>query len=646
MIKTFFKQSFGKINLSNSFKINKKLVLINMANQGEVTTLVDELFGLVKERGEISIDEAAKILKTNPKVVEQWALFLEEDNLITINYGLSSPLLRYVGKSSSESQPVQSKTEESSKRINKGLISSEKEKSTSERGIDIIAMLKDIEGIIKNSKSLDSATASEILSQLEEISSYIDSVYADSDAKKKILSAYQIIRKVLENFATGKISAMKAKVAKNTTLKNLKEMQTQILSLIDIEEQKRLTDVEKNLPSEGTGSEIFSEIKYLIEQSKELARKGDLDKARQMYKRISELRAQIPAIYYKKNVEVVDDIVDFDRQLAQNLMKKSEEEFNSKEKQIMILISEAKSYAGRGKISFAEDSLRKATKLFNELPSGFLKRKSELQSKMLRTKARLLQTKRDIETKKFSMTEDKLNAIKKKIDSLLAKKEIKEAKNLLDLANKLIDTISNDFYIEKKRIRGEFIQISHKIDTISEQIHRETFAEGMSNLNSQINIIEKAINSKNTALAIKSYLEAVSLFKKLPEGFLKDKIPVQERLLEDYSKINELILQDKIKNFSSSFNKIKDLIEQANENINKKELKKAQEIYEEILRLYDQLPGGFLEKKTMLRLQILNLYDKLREEYEEVNKSILSSLNLFPNESLKNVENNQVNKKE
>ncbi len=58
------------------------------------------------------------------------------------------------------------------------------------------------------------------------------------------------------------------------------------------------------------------------------------------------------------------------------------------------------------------------------------------------------------------MTEDKLNAIKKKIDSLLAKKEIKEAKNLLDLANKLIDTISNDFYIEKKRIRGELFNLA------------------------------------------------------------------------------------------------------------------------------------------------------------------------------------------
>ncbi|MDI3473988.1 MAG: hypothetical protein PWR30_311, partial [Candidatus Woesearchaeota archaeon] len=306
-----------------------------MANQGEVTTLVDELFDLVKERGEISIDEAAKILKTNPKVVEQWALFLEEDNLVTINYGLASPILKYVGESSSESLPLQSNPEESSRKLNKELITLDKEKSKSELGIDIIAMLKNIEGTIKNSKSLDSATASEILSRLDEISSYISSTYGDSDATKKIISAYELIKKLLEDFATGRISAMKAKIAKNTILKNLKEIQTQMLSLIDKEEQTRLEDVEKNLPSEGGSLEIFSEIKYLIEQSRELAKKGDLEKARQIYKRISELRAQIPAIYYKKNIEVVDDIVDFDRQLAQNLMKKAEEEFNSKEKQIM-----------------------------------------------------------------------------------------------------------------------------------------------------------------------------------------------------------------------------------------------------------------------------------------------------------------------
>jgi hypothetical protein len=586
-----------------------------MEDKGEVTTLVDSLFNLIKEKKEISIPDAAKILETNPKVVEQWALFLEEEGFVTINYGLSSPTIKY--KSSENFKPIEPSDEE----------------DFNVENVDVASKIKEVEDDLKNNQKLSAEMANRIINSLNKIFSAVSSHYDDKAFVSKLKEKYQLINKVLNQIASGKISSFKAKVAHNTILKNLEDMRNQILEKINSDEQVKLDQMKSNLASEeGKKPEIFSDIKYLLQQAQEYSKKGELDKARQLYKKISELKSKIPEIYYKKNLELVENIVDFDKQLIENLKEKATKDFDMKEKQIMILLSQAKSYAARDKIEMADNSLKKATDLFNELPSGFIQRKTELQNKMLQMKSRLLQIKNKVETKKYSLLEDKLKAVIKKIDNLLQKKEIDEAKNLLNLGQRLITMIPKEFYAEKKELNNELIQASQRLDIVSEEVQKEKFEEQMSNVKAQIKLIEKAVKAGKTDFAVKNYIEAASLFKQLPEGFLKEKNPVQEKLLDLYSQINEMVLKEKVKRFSYDFNKIKELLEEANKLIDANKLKEAQDYYERILKLYDKLPAGFLERKTMLRLNILNLYDKIRDKYNDMNKNLLSSLKLLPSE--------------
>ncbi len=586
-----------------------------MTDKGEVTTLVDSLFDLIKDKKEISIPQAAKILNTNPKVVEQWALFLEEEGLVTINYGLSSPTIKY--KSSEKSLPQKDTDAEDSNLEN----------------VNVATQIKDVEDNLKEKKDLDADMANRILGSLNNIFSTVSSRYQDEDFLSKLKEKYLLIRKLLTQISTGKTSSFKAKVARNTILKNLEDMRNEILEKVNSDEATKLDQMKSSLASEGgKNSEIFSDIKYLLQQAQEYAKKGELDKARELYEKISKLKSKIPQIYYKENLELVENIVDFDKQLIENLKEKASKDFEIKEKQIMILLSQAKSYAARDKIDFAEDALKKATDIFNELPSGFIQRKTELQNKMLQMKSRLLHIKNKVENKKYALLKDKLNAITKKIHLFLEKKEVEEAKNLLDLANRLINMIPNEFHIEKRELSNQLLQISQKIDVVSEEVMKGKFKEQISKIKEQIQLIEKAITAGKTDFAVKNYIEAASLFKQLPEGFLKEKTPVQEKLLDLYSHINELVLKEKVKRFSYDFSKIKGYLEEANKLIDSDKLKEAQSYYEKILKLYDKLPAGFLEKKTMLRLQILNLYDKIRNKYNEINKSLLSSLQLLPTE--------------
>jgi len=54
-----------------------------------IKTGVDKLVDLVSQKKKISVDEAAKTLGVGKEVVQEWAEFLEEEGLVTIEYSLS-----------------------------------------------------------------------------------------------------------------------------------------------------------------------------------------------------------------------------------------------------------------------------------------------------------------------------------------------------------------------------------------------------------------------------------------------------------------------------------------------------------------------------------------------------------------------------
>lgn len=59
-----------------------------------IETGVDRLVKLVKERSEISMNDAAKDLGVGLTVIEEWSEFLEEEGIISIEYRFTKPILR------------------------------------------------------------------------------------------------------------------------------------------------------------------------------------------------------------------------------------------------------------------------------------------------------------------------------------------------------------------------------------------------------------------------------------------------------------------------------------------------------------------------------------------------------------------------
>ena len=58
-----------------------------------IETGVDKLVKLVKDSGRISMPDAAKQLGVSNEVVEEWADFLEEEGIVSIEHSLTKPYL-------------------------------------------------------------------------------------------------------------------------------------------------------------------------------------------------------------------------------------------------------------------------------------------------------------------------------------------------------------------------------------------------------------------------------------------------------------------------------------------------------------------------------------------------------------------------
>lgn len=67
-----------------------------------ITTGVDALIRLIKEKKEIECSEAASILKLTPSMIQEWAQILEEEGLITIKYKLTKSYLEWVEPTAEE----------------------------------------------------------------------------------------------------------------------------------------------------------------------------------------------------------------------------------------------------------------------------------------------------------------------------------------------------------------------------------------------------------------------------------------------------------------------------------------------------------------------------------------------------------------
>ena len=247
----------------------------------------------------------------------------------------------------------------------------------------------------------------------------------------------------------------------------------------------------------------------------------------------------------------------------------------------------------------------------NKLPHQYSERKRELSSDLVKLN-------RDLEInfeKKFA---SQVNILTKKtskaiitLENLTKKGEIKKAEKELEIAETLISKIPEGFIEIKNELEERVIENNQQLVKKKQELYSIELQNKTAGMIELLGKANSEIRENNIEEADKHYQEAKGIFKELPEGFMHQKIVLQNRLMEVYKGLllgEERSSIDKMKGQSLEINKtvIDTLAEVKGGNIIIA-LKK----YEEISKLFDKLPKGFLKEKTELQNKIISLHEEI-----------------------------------
>jgi len=242
-----------------------------------ISTGVDGLIRLVKERGRVEIGTAAKELKIPARTAEDWAHVLEEEGIITVEYKLTKVFLVW-------RTPAVKEVEQKRERLEEKTTSTREEieqllTRVEEGGKSLSSMQEDIANLTTRPMSASDVEAlKRELSALQE--TYADKIRVTSgklDAlRKKAIAAGQ---KVEENSGIGQAERSAAADLKNE-LDVLKKFEETLSSQQSDTEmffeafETRVDDLQKQI-EEGRNSNAIEELKAEIAgakaQKKELA---------------------------------------------------------------------------------------------------------------------------------------------------------------------------------------------------------------------------------------------------------------------------------------------------------------------------------------------------------------------------------------
>ena len=313
----------------------------------KIETGVDKLVELISQVKSVSIDDAAKKLGISKVVIQEWADFLEEEKLITIEYKFSKTILKERKLSekevkekqkeySSEKDAFVRKVESSLKSLDGDSIGLEKIKKEFDNlkkdlGTEIVKVEKEVKDLEKY-EYLKQNLDKEIQKQIAEFHEIIDASHKDIDAEQKrhqgLLQDLEIEKREFQ-VKEKRILSLEEKEAEL-----MKRIQEIVVVAKDVEkrigsEKTSLTDSEKKILNlqkvvteiEGAITKKKKDIEPLINKAKKheeqiLALQEDiLNKAREKTKAIksqvdegAKATAKFKEFFDKKSV--ISNLID------------------------------------------------------------------------------------------------------------------------------------------------------------------------------------------------------------------------------------------------------------------------------------------------------------------------------------------------
>jgi len=450
-----------------------------------VRTRADELVKLVKQKGEISFEEAAKTLNVTSPTIESWANFLEEEKILSIKYNFTTPLLTVfqekIKKGSKEKKTVKEITEE-----------------------------KEIENI----KPIKKEGLSDIQMMLADAYSYLK--------KKDFEKANEIYTKIKAKYDGLPNEFLEKKTQLNTNLIRLSKDLGLNLSKASINEMEKKSN----------------HIQKLLNILNQKIKKKEILNSIKVYGQIKSAYDGLPDGFLEQKLILQNKIIDLYEILITIREKQDMGDISVKKSEIINLLEEMNQAINEKNMPLAMKLYKRIRALYNSLPAGFLQEKAELQSGILRLYEKLLSNYKKITFEDMENKTVKIKELSKVMNNYLMKGDIISARKTYTQVKDIFYTLPEGFLKQKTELQKILLSLYERLALQLDKNSLEDFNTKYEKINKMLEDSFNYVKSKRFDLANENYKQIMQIYNFMPSGFLQKKTALRTRILAFYKDIS------------------------------------------------------------------------------------------------------------
>lgn len=568
-----------------------------------VKTEADLLMKLLEDVKEISMAEAAKKLGVPQATLEAWATFLEEEGLLSIKYQLTTPYLVYVSKAKKLEEPELP------------LMLRRKEPIKPTKPIREKKGLEKRELEVMEEKPIKKEV--HVLKKAEDMSFLLDKAY-EHLKKGEFENAQEVYNQIKGiYYALPKDFLEKKKEIEQSLVKLNKDLGLKI----DKFAMKRMDQSSKK-------------IRSLLRGADQDLKKDRVDEAVKKYHKMRSEFERLPEGFFKEKKELQGHMIKLYEVLSKRQRQHFSKEFYAKEKRIRELIQRLKACIAQGNINYGISLYEEITSIYQSLPKGFLDKRIQIQEKIFEVYDDLLKKYRESSRARLEKGSSKIRELIKELRTSLHQNKFGVAERIYDNIKLLYSQLPPGFLKEKTDLQLEVLKAYEELSTKSEDVMARSAELKIVDINRMLDKAFGYVKSKKYELAQNLYNSAVEEYNQLPPGFSQKKAQLRHRILELYRQNLMNVDTDLLKVTTPATNdKYKELLQllvQIHQDIENKKFEAIEIHFNELERLFSELPVGFVEKNPAIAKRI----KLLRKEFN-LYKDAMNLLTMAKQKSLK-----------
>jgi len=541
--------------------------------EGVTLTDVDAFVDLLQRRKRISMEQAAKELKTVVSTVENLVSVLEEEGIVATKYSLTTPFIELKQTKDGKHDVIFDGKDEKLK------VEAEPMKALPSKDEKV-------------GKELIAPEVTDINLSLTHIRSLINE--GNFSAAKNI---YSQVKKSYDSLPI-------------VFLQRKNEIETELIHLNN----------ELSIALQKQGFKQIKEgtvlINNLLKQGYVFVKKKNVDDAVELYNQIKTTYDSMPDGFYGEKTKLAEGILKFFQRLSSITNQLNEKDMQVKTRQILGLVLNIESFIAKGNIENAIATYGDLKQIYSSLPPGFLDQKLDIQEKMINIYRQLMVD------KKSRLRQDileKINTIKqllKYAHDYMKNRDIENGVKSFNEARAIFEKMPKAFSKEYNHAQNMLLKSYKQLIELKKYVSIQIIKQGSLNINHLIDEAQAAHNNKDFNVAYDLYRQIIDKYNTFPTGFDPVKLEVRKKVYKlyydvlsgkDFVELGELSPYVKTR-----YLKLLDLLVSAHQIVDSNQFSLIGQIYNNIYSLYNELPLYLVNKKFLLKQEIRKVFEIYR----------------------------------